>query len=371
MPQTVVRLNLPPERVLVMQPTFLNAGRNPRQVQARRRDDVVSYALGPMAPFDHVALRLKVIVDKGEDPPATEILKEIAVAKGEAQQGDAPKTTVIARILLGFFTTDPKDSLEMLADAFLDGVTGKDVALDREFDQSEADLALSVSTSGCDQQRPGGPCHMTITVDNHGPGDASDITLDCRVPADLTVLSSTLEIDDYRPTMAELAKEFRGGKTNTTATAYLSPHCTRQGENAVRCAIKSLMPGRSAVARLSLRLPPGAVPECRAEVSSPRTDPDPADNTIAFSMPRKEPAPSRPPAFRQQGAVVRPPGNEFAGTWVLDQDGNRRARILINPDLPRQARKTASQGPISIEASSSIALLTNRFNPVKNTASLQ
>lgn len=287
-PQTVVRLNLPPETEFAVPPVFLNAGRNPRTVQVRRGAVVTSYALGPLQPFDHVVMHLKLLLAKDEEVSAADLLQEVAVAKGEAQPGEFPKTTVITRILLGFMGADPKDSLEMLSDVFLDRVTDKDLEINREFEHSGADLAVSVTADGVSSASSSGggprlaPYRLNIVCENRGPGDAPDVTLTYRIPEGATLMQHAMNIDDYQPTMAELAQEFKASRGKSSS--QLPPGCSETEEGSFTCSIKSLQPGRSARVFLMLRPNRAGSAACYASVSSARRDPAPDNNDRAVTV---------------------------------------------------------------------------------------
>ncbi len=216
-PQTVVRLQLPGkidyEHFSVL-PVFLDFDNAPRNVQVRQREGVLSYALGPLRPTDSVVLRFSRYVQPGQAAAWPEVLREVAVARGEAVAGE-PKLTLLSRILFSVFNWNLKSYLETAGDVFLDGMVGKDkVDFSPEFGQGDADLALSLKFSGsssiktdssevaslrfgCGRGRGASGCTegfgLDLAVANRGPSDAREVVVRLAAPSGIKVHQTYLD----------------------------------------------------------------------------------------------------------------------------------------------------------------------------------
>lgn len=285
-PQTVVRLRLKEEdrNRLALEPIFLNFDRGRREVRARRRGDTISYALGAMDIADHVTLRMKVLVDEEQDMLWDDILEKIDVAKGDIVEGNAPKITFFARLILSVFNWGAKDGLEKMADMFLDTPGDDDMAINREFDQGEADLNVSIETAGI----PGkGSYHgqpfmyqVNIRLVNRGPSDAENVKLTYSIPEDITIRQHSFGVDDVTPKLHELIQESRQRDYSVTPRG-----CKKNEDGSFTCVAETILPGKGASVFLMLFSEGGrASGYYSVEAKSDRLDPDESDNAYHLTI---------------------------------------------------------------------------------------
>lgn len=284
-PQTVVRLRLTEEYqdMIIDEPIFLNFDRNRREVKARRNGDIMSYALGPLESADHVTLRIKALVVDEMDINWNSLLESIDVAKGEIVQGESPKITFIARLIFSLINWGAKDNLEKLADIFLDGVSDTDMAINEEFDQDSADLAVSIQSDGVPRHvaDSGQPYRysVNIKVENLGPVSADKVELTYNIPDTVTIIHHGFEIKGVIPTVAELIKESKPSKNVPVPSG-----CELNQDGTFTCFIERLLPESSAFVFLTVSSEGKEISYYTAAVSHEKDDPDDSNNTIVMAL---------------------------------------------------------------------------------------
>lgn len=316
-PQTVVRLKLADKvdyEHFSQLPMFLDFDRAPRSVQVRQREGVLSYALGPLRPTDSVVLRFSRYVQPGQAAAWPEVLKEVAVARGEAVPGE-PKLTLLSRILFSVFNWNLKSYLETAGDVFLDGMVGKDkVDFSPEFGQGEADLALSLKFSGsssiktdssevaslrtrCGGEKWSAGCTeglwLDLAVVNRGPSDAREVVVKLEDPSRIKVHQTYLDRQDLGNTGDSLgngdasqwsknvkaaadgmqaALEDRKAQRPSGQQHTAAGPCQLEGRE-FHCPLGDLSPGAKAVLRQRLSLGATGSYLFKAEVGLAGSDP--------------------------------------------------------------------------------------------------
>jgi len=292
-PQTVVRLRMTPDiqSALIDDPQFLDFDRAQRQgVRVRVREDVTSYAIGPLKPADQVFVRMKLIVNQSDDIAWTDILDKIDIAKGEIHETDSPRLTLMTRILLslfGAFDTSPREAAEELSDIFLENADQEGEALTREFDMADADLTVDIETSGVpmfDMQSSPITYMATIRVFNNGPGDAADVKLTYQLPESATVVTISMTIEGHQERLYEILKESR----KRYRPGDLPTGCS-ETDSGVTCAIQILRPKKAAYLHLTIRDTDPGADSFYAEAQSARPDADDADNAVTYRLEAPEP----------------------------------------------------------------------------------
>lgn len=284
-PQTVVRIRLPEEDrdMFVLDPIFLDFDRNVREVRTRRRGDIMSYALGPLEVADHVALRMKVLVDDERDKQWDDVFETIDVAAGDAVEGESPKITFLTRLVLSAFNWGAKDNIEKLADVFLDTPSEEGMALNDEFEAGSADLEVDITTAGVPETHHAGQrfrYRVTIRVFNHGPGDAENVELAYSIPESAEVMQHGFQVDDVIPKPFDLIKESKGGRKD-----YSKPpaDCESDGDGSVTCPIERLPPEKGATVFLMV-IYGGSAENYSAGARSGNNDPDESDNAAELTV---------------------------------------------------------------------------------------
>ncbi len=283
-PQTVVRLNLSEDAKdkLVLEPTFLSFDKRVVDVKARLRGNTMSYALGPIEPFDHVTLRMSFVTTADKDMDWSELFGRIDIAKGDVVYSEAPKFTLITRTVLGMlsvFDSGLMDVAETAADLFLDGDAseGEIELVSQEFDSGGADLSVAIETPIPEYARYGGGNQIysvSIQVKNHGPTDASNVLLSYRIPDNVYVQSHVLEFDRKRETKMEIIQESKRRPNE----AELPKECEEKDDGMVACKIERIPPEEGARVFLRVAADTPGTYKYWAGVESEKVDQDFRDN---------------------------------------------------------------------------------------------